>query len=210
MSRNNSHRGSGRSKGGSRSKKVFPQYTGKVQMTREGFIFVIVDGMDDDIYVKASKTRQALNGDVVRVAVTREKSASHRREGEVVEIIERSKRPFVGIYHTVGAQAWVLMQNKSMPYDIEVDAEAAAVQGAQAGMKVAVVIDGWKRGDNAPQGHVVDVLGAPGENNTEMHAILAEYGLPYSSRNMSKRRQTASQTQSPPMTSKAARTIATH
>lgn len=179
MSRNNSHRGPGRSSGRSHSKKVFPQYTGKVQMTREGFIFVVVEGLDDDIYVKASKTRQALNGDTVRVAVTREKTSSHRREGEVVEIIERSKRPFVGIYHTVGAQAWVLMQNKFMPYDIEVDAEAAAEMGAQAGMKVAAVIDGWKRNDSAPQGHVVDVLGTPGENNTEMHAILAEYGLPY-------------------------------
>ena len=161
-------------------KKVFPQYVGKVQMTREGFIFVMVDGQDDDIFVKAAKTRHALQGDTVRVAVTREKFGdTRRREGEVVEIIERSARPFVGYYHAVGAQAWVLMQSKSMPYDIQVDAEAAAAMGAQAGMKVAAVVDRWDRRDPGPFGHVVDVLGMPGENDTEMHAILAEFNLPY-------------------------------
>ncbi|MBO6237298.1 MAG: hypothetical protein J6N50_00745, partial [Bacteroidales bacterium] len=52
---------------GASKKKVFPQYVGKVQMTREGFIFVIIDGQDDDVFVKASKTRHALHGDTVRV-----------------------------------------------------------------------------------------------------------------------------------------------
>ena len=170
---------SGRNHSGG-GKKVFPQYVGKVQMTREGFIFVIVDGQDDDIFVKATKTRHALQGDTVRVAVTREKFGDvRRREGEVVEVIERSARPFVGYYHTVGAQAWVLMQSKTMPYDIQVDAEAAAAMGAQAGMKVAAVVDRWDRRDPGPSGHVVDVLGVPGENDTEMHAILAEFNLPY-------------------------------
>ena len=161
------------------SKKVFPQYVGKVQMTREGYIFVLIDGQDDDVFVKASKTRHALHGDTVRVAVTREKSDTKRREGEVVEILERSKHPFVGYYHTVGAQAWVLMQSKTMPYDIQVDAEEAAAMGAQAGMKVAAVVDRWERRDHGPSGHLTDVLGMPGENDTEMHAILAEFNLPY-------------------------------
>ena len=149
-------------------------------MTREGFIFVIIEGQDDDVFVKASKTRHALNGDTVRVAVTRQKSGDvRRREGEVVEIIERSKKPFVGYYHTVGAQAWVLMQSKSMPYDIQVDAEAGAAMGAQPGMKVAAVVDHWERREPGPFGHLTDVLGVPGENDTEMHAILAEFNLPY-------------------------------
>jgi ribonuclease R len=149
-------------------------------MTREGFIFVIVEGQEDDIFVKASKTRHALHGDLVRVAVTRQKGGDNRRrEGEVVEILERSERPFVGFYHTVGAQAWVLMQSKTMPYDIQVDAEAAAAMGAQAGMKVAAVVDRWERREPGPFGHLVDVLGQPGENDTEMHAILAEFNLPY-------------------------------
>ena len=169
----------GKKRAGASSKKVFPIYVGKVQMTREGFIFVIIDGQDDDVFVKASKTRHALHGDTVRVAVTRQQSDTRRREGEVVEILERSTRPFVGYYHSVGAQAWVLMQSKFMPYDIQVDAEEAAAMGARAGMKVAAVVDRWDRRDHGPHGHVVDVLGMPGDNDTEMHAILAEFNLPY-------------------------------
>ncbi len=165
------HRRSGR--------KVFPQLVGRVQMTREGFIFVIVEGEDKDIFVKASKTRHSLDGDIVRVAVTRAGAGDRRREGEVVEIVERSRRQFVGILHLVGAQAWVLMQSKSMPYDIELDINQVLATGARAGMKVAAVVDGWERGENYPFGHIVDVLGEPGANDTEMHAILAEFNLPY-------------------------------
>jgi ribonuclease R len=161
-------------------RKQVPQYVGKVQMTRDGFIFVIIEGQDDDVYVKASKTRQALNGDLVRVAVTHQGGSSgKRREGEVVEILERSKAPFVGYMHFVGAQAWVLMQSKQMPYDIMVDAEQARSMGAKIGMKVAAVVDRWDRKDPCPRGHVTDVLGTPGDNETEMHAILTEFNLPY-------------------------------
>ena len=179
---------SGRS-GSGRQKKFVPVFEGRVQMTREGFIFVIVDGQDDDIFVKASKTRNALDGDIVKVAVTKQggakaapragEKAVRKREGEVVEIVQRSGKQFVGIYHTVGAQAWVMMQSKNMPYDIEVDAEEGARLGAKRGMKVSAVVDRWGRGDSSPIGHIVDVLGMPGENNTEMHAILAEFNLPY-------------------------------
>jgi ribonuclease R len=160
------------------ARRPAPQYVGKVQMTREGFIFVNVEGLDEDIFVKAAKTRHALNGDLVRVALSKH-SEGRRREGEVVEILEHSKAPFVGYMHFVGAQGWVLMQSKNMPYDVEVDAENARAQGAEQGMKVAVVVDRWDRKDLGPHGHVVDVLGFPGENETEMHAILAEFDLPY-------------------------------
>ncbi|MBQ7639945.1 MAG: RNB domain-containing ribonuclease, partial [Bacteroidales bacterium] len=169
----------GAKRAGTGNKKVFPQYVGKVQMTREGFIFVNIEGQEGDVFVKASKTRHALHGDLVRVAVTHTFYDTGRREGEVIEIIERSTRPFVGYYHTVGAQAWVLMESKTMPYDIQVDAAEGARMGAQAGMKVAAVVDRWERREHGPHGHLVDVLGVPGENETEMHAILAEFNLPY-------------------------------
>lgn len=168
-----------------RGKKVFPQVTGRVQMTREGFIFVIPEAEEgterEDVFVKASKTRHALNGDTVRVSVTRkgDKEKGKRCEGEVVEIIQRSNKPFVGIYHSVGSQAWVLMQSKLMPYDIEVDPAEAEKLGARAGMKVAAFVDRWERKDVCPRGHISDVLGEPGANDTEMHAILAEFNLPY-------------------------------
>ena len=205
---------------------MFPQAVGKVQMTREGFAFIIVEGEDDDVFVKASKTRGALNGDIVRVTVTREKTDRTRREGEVVEIIERSPRPFIGILHIVGDQAWVLMQSRFMPYDISIpftlsdakryrrhavksqsfaepkdetgylkplsgdiyavhkvfemteDGERQELR-VSSGMKVAAVVDGWDRHETTPHGHLVDVLGEPGDNDTEMHAILAEFALPY-------------------------------
>lgn len=219
-------RGKGRS-GQKKQKRVFPEFTGRVQMTREGFAFIIVEGDEDDIYVKASKTRGALNGDTVRVAVTREKTERSRREGEVVQIVERSPKPFIGILHIVEDQAWVLMQSRFMPYDISIpfaQSDASryrrhnvkgqslaepkdetgwlkpvsdglyAVNGvyemtedgtgrqelqARSGMKVAAVVDRWDRHEPNPCGHIVDVLGEPGENDTEMHAILAEYALPY-------------------------------
>ena len=164
------------------ARKTLPTVTGKVQMTREGYIFVIVEGQDDDVFVKASKTRHALDGDTVKVVITRDKQAKddkRRREGEVVEIVERSGKPFVGIYHKAGNQAWVLMQSRSMPYDISVDPAEASAKGAEPGMKVAAVVEGWKRSENNPFGVIVDVLGVPGQNDTEMHAILAEFNLPY-------------------------------
>ena len=172
----------GRRAGGGRGTKSlqhYPQFIGKVQMGREGFIFVVVEGEQDDIFVKATKTRNALNGDTVRVALTKEKVGTKRREGEVVEIIERSNRPHVGILHFVGSQAWLLMQSKSMPYDIELDQQQALAMGGKTGMKAAAVVDRWEKYDMGPKGHVVDILGMPGDNETEMHAILAEFGLPY-------------------------------
>ena len=165
--------------GRQKKERIYPEYTGRVQMTREGYIFVIVDDLEDDVFVKASKTMGALNGDTVRVAVTKEKTETRRMEGKVMEIVSRSPRPFVGILHVVGNQAWVLMQSRVMPYDIGVSVEDAARKGAVSGMKVAAVVDGWPKGAPNPLGHIVDVLGEPGENDTEMHAILAEYALPY-------------------------------
>lgn len=224
MVRNRNSRGRGR---GKKEKKVFPLLEGKVQMTREGYAFVIIEGEDDDVFVKASKTRGALNGDMVRVAVTRDKTDRQRREGEIVAIIERSPKPFIGILHIVGNQAWVLMQSRFMPYDITIpftesdksryrrhkvkgqsmaepkdetgylkplDGDTYAIHHvyepdedgygrkelhAVSGMKVAAVVDDWPRGEMNPRGHIVDVLGNPGENDTEMHAILAEFALPY-------------------------------
>ena len=224
MARNRSSRGKGR---GKKEKKVFPQVVGKVQMTREGYAFVIVEGEDEDVFIKASKTRGALHGDIVRASVTREKMDKQRREGEIVEIIERSPRPFIGILHIVANQAWVLMQSRFMPYDITIPftesdreryrrhkvrsqsmAEPKDETGylkplgddmyaihkvfelgedgygkqelkVRSGMKVAAVVDDWPRHEMSPRGHIVDVLGEPGENDTEMHAILAEYALPY-------------------------------
>ena len=156
--------------------RIIPEFEGTALMSREGFVFVRIEGQEEDVFVKASKTRGALHGDRVRVAVTQEKTGqAKRRSGEIIAILERSNKPFVGILHIVGKQAWVLMSSKTMPYDISVPVPEGGVRG----MKVAAVVDGWERGEAGPHGHVTDILGLPGENETEMHAILAEFGLPY-------------------------------
>ncbi len=201
-----------------KGKAPLPVLEGTVKMSRDGAGFISVEGMEDEIYVKPTRMRGALHGDKVAVRlVSRRNYGGRHYEGEVAYILERSTKPFVGVLHIVGAQAWVLMQSKNMPYDIAVeildpfgtplhhgrhepgkgdlrqcgDGEYAVVDvwevvegeprelRAKPGMKVAAVVDGWARGEAVPFGHLVDVLGEDGANDTEMHAILAEYGLPY-------------------------------
>lgn len=152
-------------------------------MAREGFAFVRENDKTDseeDIFIKANLLLGALNEDIVRVAIFASNSPKHKREGRVVEILERSRKPFVGIFHLANGQAWVLMQSKVMPYDIRLNPKTDFnALGARQGMKVAALVDSWEKGTEAPAGHIVDVLGYPGENETEMHSILAEFGLPY-------------------------------
>lgn len=150
---------------------------GKVGMTREGYAFISVEGRDEDIFVPARKTRHALNGDTVRVSFLNDPKQPKKAEGEVVEILERSARPHIGILQMSGGRAWVIMEARNMPYDISVPADK--VNPADNGKKVAVRITGWPDNEDEPQGIITDVLGLPGENNTEMHAILTEFGLPY-------------------------------
>ena len=176
--------------------------TGIAKMNRDGAIMVKVEGEEDEYFVRPSRTLTALDGDTVKLSVTKEPGVRVRPEGVVIEIVQRSHKPFVGILHVVGEQAWVLMQGKNMPYDIQVTVGADRPGSiipedgdqfrlykiydedgneliARKGEKVGVVVDFWKRGDPCPSGHLTDVLGMPGENNTEMHAILAEFNLPY-------------------------------
>ena len=159
-------------------KRVLAEFVGTVKMSSSGIIAVKVDELEgSDVFVRPAKSRGALHGDSVRVVV-RGKDRLGRIEGEVVSILDRSTRPFVGILHVIGrSQAWVLMSSKTMPYDISVPVPEG--DNAKSGIKVAVVVDGWERGEANPYGHIVDFLGSPGEIDTEMHAILAQYGLPY-------------------------------
>ena len=167
---------------GKKSPKV--ELVGQMLMSKEGYGFVRVEGREDDIYIPARKMRGALNGDTVAILAASGVSASKKREGrggsaegEVLRVLERSKKPYVGILQIIGGKAWVIIESRVMPYDVQVPLES--VQREDEGKKVAVLVNRWERRDDAPWGEIVDVLGMPGENNTEMHAILAEYGLPY-------------------------------
>lgn len=159
------------------------EFTGKVSMTREGYAFIEVPGQDNDIFVTASRLRGALNSDTVKVLSTKAKGIGkdgkpRRIEGQVIAIMERSKKPHIGILQRTQKEAWVIMESRVMPYDIRIPVEDID-PSLTSGTKVAVLVTDWPRRAAAPIGKIIDVLGEPGANDTEMHAILAEYGLPY-------------------------------
>ena len=135
-------------------------------MGREGYAFINVPVREDDVFVPAKKLLGALHGDKVRVAVTKLKSATQKMEGEIVEILERSKKPYMGILQIIGRQAWVIIVSRFMPYDINVPIED--VKGEHQGMKVAVVVEQWRPGMDAPMGRIIDVLGAEILINSEL------------------------------------------
>ena len=172
-----------------RRSKSLEEFEGTVSLSRDGFGFVKVEGQQDDIFVPMRKLHFALNGDFVKIAVSKRRMQAGAKgrslEGEVVKIIRRSTKPHLGVLVVRGRQVWAIVESKYMPYDIRIDVrgpeELPEIGGKQAanGMKVAVLVTDWPKRSIEPVGRIVDVLGVPGENDTEMHAILAEYQLPY-------------------------------
>ena len=171
-----------------RSKSV-EEFEGTVSLSRDGFGFVKVDGLQDDVFIPMRKLHFALNGDFVKIAVPKRRLQAGLKgrslEGEVTKIIRRSPKPHIGVLVVRGRQIWAIVESKNMPYDIRIEADGPdalpEIGGLKAahGMKVAVLVTDWPRRSPEPVGRIVDVLGVPGENDTEMHAILAEYQLPY-------------------------------
>ncbi len=154
-----------------------PKAEGTVMMSRGGFAFVTVEGYPEDIFLSINKLHGALHGDRVQLAIAPSTTKKRSEEGEVIAILERSKRPYIGVVQISGKQAYVITDSRYMPYDIRVMPED--INGAKNGEKVAVLVTGWIESKREPVGKITQVLGRPGDNDTEMHAILAEFGLPY-------------------------------
>lgn len=150
--------------------------TGEVQLTLKGAGYIISDESDEDVFVSQSNLKHALNGDVVKVYLYA-KRRGRQPEGEVVEIIKKSMENIVGVIEVSKNFAFMIANNRQMPYDVFIP--LTKLQGAQNGDKVVVRITEWPEKYKNPFGEIVRVLGKPGENNTEMHAILAEFDLPY-------------------------------
>lgn len=159
-----------------RLRKQATYFEGVLDMAASGFGFVKCDDAEQDIFVPIGSMNHALHGDKVKVSVKRPK-ARGRMEGEVVEILSRGKRIFVGIIELVRGNAFVAVDSRKMPSDIFVPSDM--VNGAKDGQKVVVRIIEWPAKARSPIGEIVDILGTPGDNNTEMHAILADFELPY-------------------------------
>lgn len=155
--------------------RALPTVEGVVQMLASGSMYICVEGADKDIFVDRRNTARALDGDRVRVAITRRRSSGDP-EGQVVEVIERAQCNYVGTIEKTRSHAFVRVSQKNMPVDIFID---KGVDRLSDGDKVVVRIASWEPESKCPTGRVVTVLGKEGENTAEMHAILAEYNLPY-------------------------------
>lgn len=152
--------------------------TGKVDMTADGSAFVVPDDeFEKDIFVSARKLHNALHGDKVKVYIFAKKSG-RKNEGEVVEIIARAKTDFIGVIRISDRYAFVNIDDRKMLHDIFVP--LTDINGAKNGQKVQVGITEWPEGAKNPIGRIMNILGEQGENNTEMNAILAQYGFPLS------------------------------
>jgi ribonuclease R len=151
--------------------------TGLVDITRQGSAYIVPDDeAAEDIFVYEHNMNQALHGDRVKVKVFNKKGS--RAEGEIVEILEKSKRTFVGKIEISSKYAFVIPDSKNMPYHIFIP--LSNTKDAKNGQKVVANIVEWKKEMKNPTGKVVDILGESGDVNVEMHAILAEFDLPYS------------------------------
>lgn len=149
---------------------------GTVDMTSRGAAYIVIEGLDDDVYIHPKNTNTALHGDLVKVNVFA-KNTGKKQEGEIVEVVKRHKTEFVGILQKSKNFSFLVPDDNRMPVDIFISNDK--LKGANDGEKVIAKITEWPQERKNPYGKVIEVLGVPGENETEMHAILAEYGLPY-------------------------------
>ena len=137
---------------------------------------VITDADGETLFVAERNSMRALNGDKVRVNI-----AAHRRgaepEAEVIEIIEKKDQTFIGTLKVDRHFGYLLTDSKYLSTDIFIP--KSKLKGGQTGDKAVVKIIEWKEDCKNPSGEVIDILGRSGENNAEIHAILAEFGLPY-------------------------------
>ncbi len=151
--------------------------TGTVDLTRMGYGFISTDELEEDVFVSSKNLKTALHGDKVKVWLYAKRKGA-RPEGEVVEIIERSRTTFVGTIEVMPNFAFLIPDNKNMPFDLFIP--SAKLNGAKQGQKAVAKVVDWDPKSKNPVAEIINVLGYPGLNDTEIHAILAEYGLPYS------------------------------
>jgi ribonuclease R len=151
--------------------------TGVIDFNQSGNAYVTVENLKDDVFVHAKNVKDALQGDKVLIVTYNFKGK--KMEGSVLEVLERNRTEFVGTFQLVPHKefGFVVCDKKTINTDIFIP--KGKINGAENGDKVVVKMLEWKPGDKNPDGEIIKVLGAPGEHETEIHSILAEYGLPY-------------------------------
>lgn len=150
-------------------------YEGTIDMTSRKTAYFICDEFEEDVFIPTNNLNRALDKDKVKVYVYNRRKGK-RPEGEVIEVLERDKTEFVGVIDMQPNFAFVSTANPKMYTDIFIPKDK--IGEAENGDVVLVKIEDWPKRADSPFGSVIRVLGKPGEHNTEIHAILAEYGLP--------------------------------
>ncbi|RDI56507.1 ribonuclease R [Flavobacterium glaciei] len=150
-------------------------YEGKIDMTGRKTAYFVCPDMEEDVFIPTNNLNHALDKDIVKVYVYNRRKGK-RPEGEVIEVIERHKTDFVGVIDIQANFAFVSTANPKMYTDIFIPKDK--IGEAEQGDVVLVHIEDWPARADSPFGSVIKVLGKPGEHDTEIHAILAEYGLP--------------------------------
>ncbi|MCF6296714.1 MAG: ribonuclease R [Flavobacteriaceae bacterium] len=151
-------------------------FTGIVDITSRGNAYVVCEGLEHDIYIPSRNLNHALHNDLVKVYVYKRKK-NKKQEGDIVEIIKRYKLEFVGILQLNKNFGFVIPDDSKMYSDIFISENN--LNGAKDGDKVLAVFKDWPSNSKNPFGKISEVLGRPGDHNTEIHSILLEYGLPY-------------------------------
>lgn len=149
--------------------------TGTVDHVNPRTAFIIVPDREDDIMVKTEKLNGALHGDTVEVMITR-MASNGRAEGVVTKVVKRSRDQFVGKVELSLHYAFVVADNKNIYQDFYIKKED--LKGAKHNDKVIVEVTRWPEKDYNPEAKVLEILGKAGDNEAEIHSIMAEFGLP--------------------------------
>ena len=153
-------------------------HVGTIDLTSSGNGYFICDDFEDDLFVPSVNINRALQGDLVKVYAYKKRNSA-KLEADVVEVLERVKTEFVGTLqiHKNKNYGFVIPDNHKMYADIFVS--QSKIGDAEDGDKVLVKMSDWPDNSKNPFGKITQVLGKPGEHNTEIHSILLEYGLPF-------------------------------
>lgn len=150
-------------------------YEGKIDMTGRKTAYFVSPDLDEDVFIPTNNLNHALDKDLVKVYVFNKRKGK-KPEGEVIEVVERHKTDFVGVIDIQKNFSFVSTANPKMYTDIFIPKDK--IGEAEQGDVVLVHIEDWPKRADSPFGKVIKVLGKPGQHDTEIHAILAEYGLP--------------------------------
>lgn len=153
-------------------------YVGILDMTSKGDGYVVVEDPDveEDVFIPSKHINKAFHGDEVEVYIYKRRRKG-KNEGEITRVIERKKKEFVGVINVSEKFAFVNIQDNKIYTDFFIP--KSKINGAENGMMVLVEFEDWPEKADSPFGAVKEVLGVPGEHETEIHAILAQYGLPH-------------------------------